>query len=68
MADLKDVKDLLDGPCEMSQVKFYDRDYGKGGCCLVKTDTPEKAWVICLSLGIFFFIFLHVHFSVFCLF
>ena len=54
MTDLKEVKDLLDGPYEISKVKFYDRDYAKGGCCLVKTDSPEKAWVICLSLGIFF--------------
>ena len=55
MTDLKDVKDLLDGPYEISKVQFYDRDYGKGGCCLVKTDTQEKAWVTCLSLGIFFY-------------
>ena len=27
---------------------------GKADAVLVKTDSPEKAWVICLSLGIFF--------------
>ena len=25
-------------------LQYYDRDYNKGGCCLIKTDSAEKAW------------------------
>ena len=26
------------------RLQYFDRDYNKGGCCLIKTDSAEKAW------------------------
>lgn len=56
ITDIKEVKELVDNNESIkAPVQFFDREYEKGGCVLVKTDTPDKAWVIWLILGIFSF-------------